>query len=180
MKISNDARRHWEAVNAAPKDCLVYVTASHAKHFQSLPRDGHTYLVQDPYTASVMHCTKPDGSYTRLDTRNTGSAQVGNVLVQVNVKGKPRLSRKKGARVVDSSILMSSTTAFAADAPSICLIDINRVMRISGFKRSFIYDQPGFPKPVSLGASRRSASRWVEAEVIAWATALAETRESST
>lgn len=178
MKKSHDARRLWEAVNAAPKNCLVYVTASHAKHFQSLPRDGHTYMVQDPYTASVVHRTKPDGSYSRLDTRNAGNAQKASMLVEVNVKGKPRLSRKKAGRVIDSSLLMSATTASAADMPAICLIDINRVMRISGFKRSFIYDQPGFPKPVSLGTSRRSASRWIEAEILAWAQDLANKRKT--
>lgn len=180
MKISLDARRLWEAVNAAPKNCLVYVTASHAKHFQSLPRDGHTYMVQDPYRASVVHCTKPDGSYTRLDTRNAGNAQQASMLVEVNVKGKPRRSRKKAGRVIDNSILMSATTASAADTPAICLIDINRVMRICGFKKSFIYEQANFPKPVSLGTSRRSASRWIEAEVVAWAQDLANNRESST
>ena len=180
MKISRDARRLWAAVNAAPKNCLVYVTASHAKHFQSLPRDSHSYMVQDPHTPSVVHWTKPDGSYTRLDNRNAGNGQRTSMLVEVNVKGKPRRSRKKAGRVVDSNILMSATTASAADTPAICLIDINRVMRICGFKRSFIYDQPGFPKPVSLGTSRRSASRWIEEEVVAWAQDLANKREGST
>ena len=54
------------------------------------------------------------------------------------------------------------------DPPAIRLIGIERVMAIVGFQKSFIYAQPDFPEAVRLGTSRRSAVRWVEAEVLAW------------
>ena len=65
------------------------------------------------------------------------------------------------------------------DPPEVSLIDIQRVMRISGFGRSFIHAHPSFPAPVRLGTSRRAASRWIESEVVRWVNDLAAQRAIS-
>nr|WP_282598179.1 AlpA family phage regulatory protein [Acidovorax sp. JG5] len=65
------------------------------------------------------------------------------------------------------------------DPPAIRLIGIERVMAIVGFQKSFIYAQPDFPEPVRLGPSRRSAVRWVEAEVLAWCEKLISRRSTA-
>ena len=66
------------------------------------------------------------------------------------------------------------------DPPVIQLIDIERVMSIVGFAKSFIYSQPDFPEPVRLGSSRRAAVRWVASEVELWVQKLMAKRSTAT
>ncbi len=45
------------------------------------------------------------------------------------------------------------------------LLRISEVENITGKKRTSIYSDPTFPRPVKIGLR---ASAWVESEVIAW------------
>ena len=154
---------------------MVWVGPEYAKHFKQPPNDGRTYIVQDPHNPHLCHWTHPDGKY---ECRNTNS--VPKVGASKSTTGAKRIFRRdrannKGKRV--ASEFGSNAIVRPHDAPlSICLIDIHRVMRITGFKKSFIYEQVDFPEPVRLGTSRRSSVRWVESEIYQWVSALLSKR----
>jgi predicted DNA-binding transcriptional regulator AlpA len=163
MKESNEAERLKLAVRAAPQNCMVVVSPEYAQHFKSVPKDGRTYVVADPLRKQVLHWTYPDGTYARVE-KPKYPLTVPELLLTIRekrVKGQPR-RKKKRSRVADEFSIDATVQRQSDDPPSICLIDIKRVMRISGFKKSFIYAQPDFPTPVRLGTSQRSAVRWVE------------------
>lgn len=172
MKFSKEAARLKTAVQNAPVGCLVYVAKQYAKHFTTPPRDGHTYVVEDPQRQGVHHRTNPDGTYECMEKRVYPYKVPGLPLTHHAKRVKGKKTKKKGSRLA-SDFGNGVTVQGAFDAPpEISLIDINRVMRISGFKTSFIYAQADFPRPVKLGESRRSPVRWIEAEVVAWIQAL--------
>ena len=186
MKVlkHQQASRLHAAIRTAGQNLLIVVGKEHAEHFKAVPKDGNTYIVQDPLHPSVHHMTRRDGSYVRLDgkheTKRTGDADATTVVqVDVHIKGCARKVVKKAHRIA-SEISASVATRRQQDTPpEICLIDIHRVMLISGFGRSFIHAHPTFPAPVRLGSSRRAASRWIESEVVRWANDLAAQRSSS-
>lgn len=175
MKSSNEANRLWKIIDAAPTECSVYVPARYATHFQSPPRDGRVYFVQDPRKPSVLHRTSGDGVYTRLDHEKIPGQRPLSMRVEVHVKGKPRPKRKGPLPTVGVCAVMAKE--ISEEALQICLIDIKQVMRICGFSRSFIHDRADFPKPYRLGNAQRSASRWVEAEIVAWVEQLIKTNK---
>lgn len=179
MKKPSEASRLKFAVQNAPEGCLVYVTKESARLFAAPPSDGRTYVVEDINRKGVHHWTCPDGSYERLEKRVYPYKVPGLRLTfhEKNVKGKR--AKKNGSRVA-SDFGTGVAVRGAADAPpAICLIDIHRVMRITGFKKSFIYEQVDFPQPVRLGTSRRSSVRWVEMEIFAWVNALISKRTNT-
>ena len=173
-----EGERLKTAIRAVGRGCMVLVGKDQAHHFQQVERDGNTYVVQDPRHEGVYHLTRADGTYVRLDSKRSDqmSGAAPTVKVEVHVKGRSRTIKKKVIRLADQLNTAIPVRAQLEDTPSVCLIDINRVMRICGFKKSFIYEQPDFPAPVRLGTSRRSAARWIESEVIRWATDLASNR----
>jgi predicted DNA-binding transcriptional regulator AlpA len=180
MKNPSVASRLKAIVRAAPPNCTVYVCAKYSHHFKVVPKDGRTYIVQDPRDKRIHHWTYPDRKYFCEDEKNPSQSATAHGFTQLarrvqyqGVHGK-KLPRVAGELSADSKVQHQS------EGPLIVsLIDINRVMRICGFKKSFIYAQVGFPAPVRLGTSRRSAVRWIENEIVAWVTKLASMRISS-
>lgn len=178
MKKTNEASRLKLIVRAAPENCMVFVSAEHAQHFKSVPKDGRTYVVADPLRKQVLHWTYPDGTYARVE-KPVYPVTVPELLLTIRekrVKGQPR-RKKKRSRIADDFGVETPVQHQSDDPPAICLIDIKRVMRITGFKKSFIYEQPDFPAPVRLGTSQRSAVRWVDAEVCLWVQKLIAKRQ---
>lgn len=47
---------------------------------------------------------------------------------------------------------------------SLRLINLHQVMTTCSVGKTFVYSHPNFPKPIKVGG----ASRWIEAEVLAW------------
>ena len=180
MKKYTEAARLKLVVHAAPDNCMVFVSPEYARHFKSVPKDGRTYIVADPLLKQVLHWTYPDGTYARVEKTAYPYTVPGLPLTihAKRVKGQPR-SKKKLSRISDEFSAAATVQRQSDDPPVICLIDIKRVMRISGFKKSFIYEQPDFPAPVRLGTSKRSAVRWVEEEVILWAKSRVEARDQN-
>jgi predicted DNA-binding transcriptional regulator AlpA len=184
MQISkrNEGERLKAAIRsataAAGRSFMVVVDKNHAHHFKQPDKDGNTYVVQDPQHHGVYHLTRADGTYVLLSdkplARKAGAAS--EIKVEVHIKGPNRKIKKKLYRLAGSVNAEIPARDQPDESPAVCLIPINRVMRICGFKKSFIYEQPDFPSPVRLGTSRRSAARWVESEVIGWASELASKR----
>lgn len=146
-------------IAAAPADASqVYIPDIYAGHFHRVPKDGRDYFVRDPKNRHVVHWTRADGSFERIDETK--------LALKVEIKGtrfgspKPRLAGQ--GRLAKSRVVKPQA------APEICLIDLQRVTLICGFKKSFIYDREDFPKPIRLGTAQRSAVRWIEHEVIEW------------
>ena len=167
------------ALAGMPKSCLVFVSAPYAKHFKPVPKDGHTYVVQDPDRLWVHHMLQPDGKHVVLDKKKqpTGPGYSGKVSIHVkDLSGK---AKKKAPRYSTKLTIGVSVERGSDDPPVIQLIDIQRVMSIVGFAKSFIYAQPDFPEPVRLGASRRAAVRWVASEVELWVQKLMAKRSTA-
>jgi predicted DNA-binding transcriptional regulator AlpA len=163
-----EAQYLYASIRAAGNNLMVMVSKEYTQHFKSVPKDGNTYIVQDPLHPRVHHMTRADGSYVRLDGKQVSNGLASTVKLDIRIKGRPRKVGKKPFRLVSQ---ISSDVAIHQQPdspPEISLIDINRVMRISGFGRSFIHAHPSFPAPVRLGTSRRAASRWIESEVVRW------------
>ena len=165
---------------AMPKGSLVFVSADYAKHFKPVPKDGHTYLVQDPERLWVHHMLQPDGTHIVLDKKKQPLRCPGfSGKVSVHVKDMTGKAKKKAPRYSTLLTVGVPIEREPEDPPAIRLIGIERVMAITGFQKSFIYAQPDFPEPVRLGPSRRSAVRWVEAEVLAWCEKLISRRSTA-
>ena len=181
MKKPTEASRLKATVRAAPPNCMIYVCAEYAHDFKTVPKDGRTYIVEDPRRPHVLHWTSPDGSYKCYDTRNL-SLTVGGIPFDINPKRVFCRDAKKGKQTRFAHEICAKATVVRQDdaPPAICLIDIHRVMRITGFKKSFIYKQLDFPHPVRLGTSRRSSVRWVQEEILLWVNALLASRNSNT
>lgn len=181
MKHSNEAARLKTAVQNAPAGCMVYVAKQYATYFTSPPCDGRTYMVEDLRRHGILHVTYPDGTYER---REVGVCRNNNLPGQWKKPHDKRAKRKwlmkKGSRLACDFGTGMAVPGATDTPPAFCLIDIHRVMRITGFKKSFIYEQVDFPEPVRLGTSRRSSVRWVEAEILAWVSALMSKRSRST
>lgn len=178
MKLSNVAARLKSIIQRAPADCVVYVTQQYADYYTAPPNDGRTYVVEDSRRPHVLHWTYPDGSYMRFDEKSQPT--VGGMPIVINPKKVFHRDRKNGKQSRFANKVCASATVIRQDdaPPAICLIDIHRVMRITGFKKSFIYEQTDFPEPVRLGTSRRSSVRWVEVEIFAWVNALMSKRSN--
>jgi len=185
MKVPkrDEANRLKAIVQAAPEKCMVLVTAENAHHFKTVPQDGRTYFVQDPRRPWVYHVTYPSGESIRMDDRKpppnwciTTSALRND---EKRIQRHKRHAKKGASRTADKLSVGLTIQRQTDDPPVVCLIDINRVMRICGFKKSFIYEQLDFPTPVRFGTSRRSSVRWVESEIIFWVNELTSKRISS-
>ncbi|MBB1076379.1 AlpA family phage regulatory protein [Rhodoferax sp. 4810] len=157
----------------------VLVSAEYAKHFKPAPQDGRTYVVADPRRPGVLHFTYPDGRYKCDDGKSPPT--VGGIPIVIHPKRVFYSDRKNGKRTRLAHKVCAKATVVRQDStpPEICLIDIHRVTRITGFKKSFIYAQPDFPEPVRLGASRRSSVRWIEAEILGWVRDLVSKRNGN-
>jgi predicted DNA-binding transcriptional regulator AlpA len=178
MKHSNVALRLKTDIQRAPVGCIVYVTQQYAEYFTKPPSDGHTYVIEDPRRSHVLHFTYPDGRYKCDDGKSPPI--VGGIPIVINPKRVFYSDRKNGKRTrLAHKVCAKANVVRQDDAPlPICLIDIHRVMRITGFKRTFIYEQSDFPEPVRLGTSRRSSVRWVESEIYQWVNALLAKRKA--
>lgn len=159
-------------VAASPLNTIVLVMAQYANHFRSVPQDGRTYCVQDQRRPWVNHITYPDGKYRRVDERN---AKFWSVTTSVTRNGKrvelhSYSTKKTAMRLAGLTSSDATSTTTETHPLDVCLVDLHRVMAITGFKKSFIYEQISvdFPSPIRLGNSRRSAARWVQSEVVAW------------
>lgn len=174
------AKQLWDKVAATPQKTTVLVTGQYASQFRSLPNDGRTYIIQDPRRPWVHQVTHSNGAYTRIDDKNPRV----HVAVRVIRNGKKqsvecKYAPKPKQRQIDE--LQISATEVGSSPLPIRLIDIKRVMNITGFKKSFLYEQAsvGFPLPIRLGSSRRAAARWVESEIIQWVEVLMSKRHSA-
>lgn len=179
MKESSHASRHKFALQAAPENCMVWVSAKHAKYFNPVPKDQRTYIIEDPRRRGLLHWNFPDGTYECKEDITYPYKVPGLPLTfhQKRVKGQG-FRKTKRPRVAEEFNNVSTFQHQTDDPPVVCLIDINRVIRICGFKKSFIYEQVGFPQPVRLGVSKRSSVRWVEAEVIQWVQDMIQARNT--
>jgi predicted DNA-binding transcriptional regulator AlpA len=90
---------------------------------------------------------------------------------------KPKYGPKTAPKQIDKAMRYENATAAT---PVIRLIGIKRVEDITGFGKSFIYEQCGksFPRRIEFGASQRSASRWIEAEIVSWVKDRADARSA--
>lgn len=171
----------WDKVAATPQKTTVLVTGQYAAQFRSLPNDGRVYIIQDHRRPWVHHVTHANGTYTRIDDKNTRI----HVATQVIRNGKKftmpsRYGPKPKKRQIEE--IMATATELSAGALPIQMIELKRVMQITSFRKSFIYEQMGidFPMPIRLGNSRRSAVRWLQSEVVSWVQALADKRSNET
>ena len=165
---------------AMPKGSLVFVSADYAKHFKPAPKDGHTYVVQDPNRLWVHHMVQPDGKHVILDKKQPPTCPGFSGKVEVRTKYLTSARKKKAPRHSTKLTIGVPVERASEDPPVIQLIDIERVMSIVGFAKSFIYSQPDFPEPVRLGSSRRAAVRWVASEVELWVQKLMAKRSTAT
>ena len=180
MNKSSEASRLKSNIQRTPKDYVVYVAKEHARHFAVPPSDGHIYVVEDPRRRGVLHWTHPDGTYACHEKRTYPYKVPGLPLTHYGKRVKSKPTKRKGSRFA-RDFGMGANVQGASDAPPvISLIDINRVMRITGFKTSFIYERADFPKPVKLGETPRSPVRWLESEVFAWCETLLSKRDTNT
>ena len=165
------------AIAATLPGSYILVPAEHARLYQKVKPDGRVYFVQNPDEKWVYHVTNPDGTTERVDARGGVKSRFpGDIqFLEKRVQGAKRRARK-GQRTADK-LLKSMVVARPNGPPEVCLIDITRVMLITGFKKSFIYEHQGFPAPVTWGNSKRAASRWVEEEVIKWCKEAIEARQ---
>ena len=103
MKIpkAQQARRLSAAIRTAGQNLMVLVGKEHAPHFKAVPKDGNTYIVQDPLHPGVHHMTRADGSYVRLDGKYvaTNADAATTVRVDVHIKGCARKVAKKAHRL---------------------------------------------------------------------------------
>ena len=174
------AKQLWDKVAATTQKTTVLVTGQYASQFRSLPNDGRVYIIQDPRRPWVHHVTHANGAYSRLDDKNPRI----HVAVQVIRNGKKHAVQCKYAPMPKQRQIgecMVIATELSAGALPIQMIDLKRVMQITSFRKSFIYEQMGidFPIPIRLGSSRRSAARWVQSEVVAWVNALVTKRPAT-
>ncbi len=178
MRKSSDFARLKTVIHSAPVGCVVYVTQQYAEYFTAPPSDGRTYVVEDPRRHYVLHFTYPDGRYKCDDGKSPPI--VGGIPIVIHPKRVFYSDRKNGKRTrLAHKVCAKATVVRQDDAPpELCLIDIHRVMRITGYKKSFIYEQPDFPEPVRLGTSRRSSVRWLESEIFHWVNALLTKRKA--
>lgn len=178
MKKLVEAARLETAVLQSPIGITVYVAEKYAAYYTTPPRNGRNYCVRDQLRKNVCHWTFPDGTYECHDaTGQIGKAPISIVTVRKK-KVKPADGWKPSKQRLASQFTKGKVIKDQSDAPpEFCLIDIERVMRITGFKKSFIYDRIDFPRPVQLGESQRAAVRWVESEVIDWVKQLAAKRQ---
>jgi predicted DNA-binding transcriptional regulator AlpA len=168
MRKSSEFARLKTVIQSAPAGCYVFVTQQYAEFFTAPPSDGRTYVVEDPRRPHVLHFTYPDGRYKCFDDKSLPT--VGGFPVIVHPKRVFYSDRKNGKRTRLAHKVCAKATVVRQDdtPPEIRLLDIHRVMNITGYKKSFIYAQPDFPEPVRLGTSRRSSVRWIEAEILGW------------
>jgi predicted DNA-binding transcriptional regulator AlpA len=174
------AKQLWDKVAATPQKTTVLVTGQYSSHFRSLPSDGRVYIIQDPRRPWVHHVTHANGAYTRIDDKNPRI----HVTVRLIRNGKKhslqnKYAQKPKQRQIEECI--PTATELSAGELPIQMIDLKRVMQITSFRKSFIYEQMGidFPMPIRLGNSRRSAARWVQSEVVAWVNALIAKRTAT-
>jgi predicted DNA-binding transcriptional regulator AlpA len=167
-------------LTAMPKDSLIFVSAAFAKHFKPAPKDGHTYVVQDPGRLWVHHTTQPSGKHVLMDKKQPPHCPGYSGKVEVRTKYLNGAPKKKAPRHSTKLTVGVPVERASDDPPVIQLIDIERVMLIVGFAKSFIYAQPDFPEPVRLGSSRRAAVRWVASEVELWVQKLMAKRSTAT
>ncbi len=164
---------------AIPKGSLVIVNAANAKHFKPVPKDGHTYVVQDPDRLWVHHMVHIDGKHVILDKKQPPTCPGYSGKVTVRTKDLIGKAKKKAPRHSTKLTVGVPVVRASDEPPVIQLIDIERVKSIVGFQKSFIYAQPDFPEPVRLGSSRRSAVRWVASEVELWVQKLMAKRSTA-
>jgi predicted DNA-binding transcriptional regulator AlpA len=168
VKCSTEAARLKSILSAQPKPCMVLVSAAYAKQFKPAPKDGHTYVVQDPDRLWVHHMLRADGKHVILDKKQPPHCPGYSGKVSVHVKDLSGKAKKKAPRYSTLLTVGVPIERESNDPPAIRLIGIERVIAIVGFQKSFIYSQPDFPEAVRWGQSRRSAVRWVESEVLTW------------
>lgn len=163
----------YSFIQSHAADSLVLVNKEYADLFRPAPPDGRTYIVQDKRRPWIKHVTGPGIAYT-MDEQSPKF----RISCSVNgVRVKPEYEPKTAPKQINKALRYENATAAT---PVIRLIGIKRVEDITGFGKSFIYEQCGksFPQRIEFGASQRSASRWVEAEVTAWAIQQASSRAS--
>lgn len=163
MKLSVKQQLAYEVGRTVPHS-IVIVGKEYADFFRPPPTDGRTYIVQDKRRPWIKHVTGSGIAYTMDE-------QIPKFQISSSVNGvrvKPKYGPKTAPKQIDKATRYVDTTAAT---PVIRLIGIKRVEDITGFGKSFIYEHCGktFPQRIEFGASKRSASRWVEAEVTAWA-----------
>ena len=163
-----------DEVAQSDPNCVVFVSKEYAHCFRPPPADGRTYYIRDERRPWLMHVSGPHIQCT-LDEKNP------KVQVRQYVNGK-RVPLKYGSKTTPQQVDKTKSFLNAnQDAPAIRLISIKRVEQITGFGKSYIYENGGgsFPQRISFGSSQRSASRWIESEVIAWATQMAASRTTN-
>lgn len=114
MKKTYEAVSLKLAIDAAPTDCTVIVGAKYAAYFKTAPKDGRTYVVEDPNHKHVFHWTYPDGTYERVEKKSLLNKypQLVRPVAEKRIQGKPR-RKKKRARIAsdigrESTLLIQS------------------------------------------------------------------------
>lgn len=151
----------------------VYVPREYAQHFRRPPHDGNVYVVEDLTHRGLVHWTGRDGRYIRMSDADPWRVTVG----PKKVKGARKPTKKPARRVEHLAATALLQSVPDTDPVPIRLIKLERVMQITGFGKSFLYEQADFPKPIKLGTAKRAAARWSEAEVVAWVNNLLSKRD---
>lgn len=154
----------------------VYGGKEYAPAFRAPPRDGNVYIVEDPKRRCVLHWTDRQGNYRCL---TEPAAALRITVGPKKVKGAGKPANKPVRRIESLAASAPLQSAPDTDPVPIRLIKLERVMQITGFGKSFLYEQADFPKPVKLGTAKRAAVRWSEAEVTAWVNNLLSKREGA-
>ena len=163
-----------QAISKLDDSAIVYVPHHLASHFQKQRQDQHTYCIRNERRPWLVHVSGPRTQFT-LDEKNP------KLQVRQYANGK-RIEPKYGSKPKPQQVDKTKSFLNAdQDALAIRLISIKRVEQITGFGKSYIYENGGgsFPQRISFGSSKRSASRWIESEVIAWATQMAASRTTN-
>ena len=161
-----------QAISKLDDSAIVYVPHHLASHFQKQRQDQHIYCIRNERRPWLVHVGGPGIQYT-IDER-TPKFQVRQYADGKHIE--PKYGPKTKPHQVDKA---KSFLNANQDPLPIRLIGIKRVEQITGFGKSYIYENCGgsFPQRISFGSSKRAAARWVEAEVVEWAKQQAATRQ---
>lgn len=159
------------------KPSMIFVGKEYAHLTDALRAPGRTIVTEDPRRNWLSHINFADGRYTKFDEKNP-RIQIGACITRNGTKMyvPQKYAPKPQPRQVEE---LQSCVSEVDHGASPVLISIQKVIQLTGFQRSFLYEQQAlgnFPLPIRFGTSRRAASRWVKTEILAWCQAQMDKR----
>ena len=160
--------RRLHAFAAAHAPATVIVRAEYATAFRQPPRDGNTYLVQDPKQRGVIHETDAAGRYTRWSDDRP---------LQIKVEVKQSRDAKKPARQLAQ--LPKARRCWPCRHPTHCPSASSTWIasaQITDLASPSCTHNAISPPREDGRVQKGAAVRWNEAEVAAWVQRLCDRR----